>query len=236
MRLLPNRSCSVAFALALAIPSLGAAEPNRLSPEEKAAGWKLLFDGVSASQWRSFKKESFPRRGWVVEDGWLKCVPRGRGGDLISLEKFDNFELHWEWRIPSGANNGVKYFITEERSRPIGHEYQMIDDNVYKNPKGQTASFYDVLPKKPHKPIRLAPESNHSKIIVRGNLVEHWLNGEQVLTYELGSPELLAAVARSKFKDVAGFGLKLRGHILLTEHNDEAWFRNIKIKELPESE
>jgi hypothetical protein len=236
----PMKFFTVRYCLALIVmqalvsPGVGATEPkpNTLSGDEQAAGWELLFDGVNAKEWRSFKKATFPSKGWTVEDGWLKCLPKGRGGDLISIGTFDDFELRWEWRIPSRANSGIKYFITEERSQAIGHEYQMIDDNVFKSPKGQTAAFYDVLPPRPHKPIKLAPESNHSKIIVRGNRVEHWLNGEQVLDYQLGSPEVLAAVQKSKFKDVQGFGLKKRTHILLTEHSDEAWFRNIKIMRL----
>jgi hypothetical protein len=226
--------CLTLAVIALLAPAAAqASEPNVLSEEEKAAGWKLLFDGHTTKGWRSFRKQSFPSKGWVVEDGWLRCVARARGGDIISVEQFDDFELHWEWRLPAGANSGIKYFITEERSQPIGHEYQMIDDNVFKARKGQTAAFYDVLPAGPHRPLKLAPEINHSRIIVQGNKVEHWLNDELVLTYQPGSDEVKAAVAASKFKDVPRFGSKFRGHILLTEHSDDAWFRNVKIRELP---
>jgi hypothetical protein len=221
------------LAFATSIPK--ADEPNRLCPGEKAAGWRWLFDGQTTQGWRSFRKQTFPDEGWVVEEGWLKCLPGKRGGDIISLGLFDDFELEWEWRLPAGANSGVKYFITEERRQPIGHEYQMIDDNVFKNPKGQTASFYDVLAPEPHKPIKLAPEINHSRVVVQGQHVEHWLNGEKVLAYELGSEAVKTAVAKSKFHDVPGFGDKLRGHILLTEHNDEAWFRHIRIR-VPEKQ
>jgi hypothetical protein len=228
--------CGLAMAAAMLTSPLRATEPNVLTPDEKAAGWKLLFDGTTTQGWRSFRKHSFPSKGWVAEDGWLKCVPRARGGDIITLDQFENFELQWEWRIPARANSGIKYFITEERRQAIGHEYQMIDDNVFKSPKGQTAAFYDVFAPKPHKPIKLAPEINHSKIVVQGNNVEHWLNDEKVLTYQAGSAEVQAAVAQSKFKEVPGFGSKIRGHILLTEHNDEAWFRNIKIREWPDKQ
>jgi hypothetical protein len=211
-----------------------APSPNQLTDAEKAAGWRLLFDGSSLAGWRNFKKPSITTsNGWVVEAGWLKKVANVRGGDIISVDQFTDFELEWEWRIPPNANNGVKYFITEERSAAIGHEYQMIDDTTIKSPKGKTASFYDVLAPKAHKPFLLAPEHNRSRVLVQGNHVEHWLNGEKVLEYELGSAEVLAAVARSKFKDVPGFGSKMRGHILLTDHNDEACFRNIKLREFP---
>jgi hypothetical protein len=210
-----------------------AEEPNQLTPAEKAAGWKLLFDGKTTQGWRSFRKDSFPKKGWAVEDGWLKCIAGARGGDIITTGQFTNFELEWDWRIPAKANNGVKYFITEERQQAIGHEYQMLDDSTDERPKEQTASFYAVLPPKPHQPVRLAPEVNHSRVLVQGNHVEHWLNGEKVLEYECGSDEVKAGVAQSKFKNVPGFGNKITGHILLTEHHDEAWFRNIKIRELP---
>jgi hypothetical protein len=109
----------------------------------------------------------------------------------------------------------------------------LIDDSNFKAPKGVTASFYDVLPPLSHPPLKLAPESNHSRILVQGNHVEHWLNGEKVLEYELGSDEVKAAVAKSKFRSVTGFGERTKGHILLTNHGDEASFRNIKIRPLP---
>jgi len=211
----------------------GASSPNTLTPAEQAAGWKLLFDGRTTSGWRGFNKPAFPDQGWIVEDGALKKVAGVRGGDILTAETFDDFELSWEWRIPPGANNGVKYFITEARGSAVGHEYQMTDDTRVKDPKGSTASFYDVLPPKLGKRPPRIGEWNASRIVVQGNHVEHWLNGDQVLEYELGSPEVLAAVAKSKFKSVNGFGAKLRGHLLLTDHNDEAWFRNLKIRELP---
>jgi hypothetical protein len=223
---------SVVVVVATTRGAAGAAEPNQLTAEEKAAGWKLLFDGQSARGWHSFKKRTFPETGWVVEDGWFKCVANGHGGDIVSMEEFNDFELSWEWRIPPKANNGLKYFITEERAQAIGHEYQMIDDTQAPDAKHSTASFYDVLPPRADKPLKPPGEINHSRVLVRGNHVEHWLNGAKVLEYELGSNEVKAAVAKSKFKSVPGFGTKIKGHILLTEHHDEASFRNIKIREL----
>jgi hypothetical protein len=208
--------------------------PNTLTDAEKAAGWKLLFDGNTTAGWRNFKKPALTTtNGWVVQDGWLKKAAKARGGDIISTNQYLNFELQWEWRIPAKANNGVKYFITEQRSSAIGHEYQMIDDATVKAGKSKTASFYDVLPPKEHRPIKLAPEFNVSRVLVQGNHVEHWLNGEKVLEYECGSEEVKTAVAASKFKTVPGFGTPIKGHILLTDHNDEASFRNLKLRELP---
>jgi hypothetical protein len=201
-----------------------------LTVDELAAGWRLLFDGVTTQGWRGFRQPAFPSRGWVVEDRILKKVQGVRGGDIVTTETFEDFELSWEWWIPPGANNGIKYFIIEERGRAIGHEYQMIDDSRLRDPKQQTASFYDVLPPNADKEPPRIGEWNHSLIRVRGQQVEHWLNGIQVLSYTLGSPEVMSAVAKSKFHDVPGFGTKVRGRILLTDHTDEAWFRRIMIR------
>jgi hypothetical protein len=224
------------FALALATLPLAAAEPNQLTPEETAAGWRLLFDGKTTQGWRSFRKDRFPSKGWVVEEGWLKCIAGGRGGDIVTVDQFTDFDLRWEWRLPPRANNGVKYFITEERSQAIGHEYQLIDETLVKNDKQRTASFYDVLPPRSDKPLKPPGEINQSRILVQGNHVEHWLNGAKVLEYELGSEAVAAAIARSKFKSVSGFGTKIKGRLLLTEHGSEACFRSIKLRPLPASE
>src|SRR5215468_7056016 len=103
------------------------AEANQLSPQEKTDGWKLLFDGHTTNGWRSFKKQSFPAKGWAVEDGWLHCFGKG-GGDIITDAEFDNFELQWDWKQAPDGNSGLKYFILETRQSALGHEYQMIDD------------------------------------------------------------------------------------------------------------
>jgi len=220
-----------------ALPGRGAEAPaNQLTPEERAAGWRLLFDGRSTTGWRGFKKPAFPEKGWVVEDGCLKHLRRGGGGDIITDASFDDFEVSFEWRLAPKANSGLKYFITEARSAAIGHEYQLIDDVGlgYAKPgsKHQTASFYDVLAptawKEPHPPGQF----NHSRIVVQGGHVEHWLNGLKTLEYELGSNHVRDAVAASKFKEVAGFGAKLKGHLLLQDHGGEIWFRNLKLREL----
>jgi hypothetical protein len=224
---------TLSMLLGFVLLPLAGAEPNQISADEKGAGWRLLFDGKTTAGWRSFRKQTFPAKGWVVEAGWLKCVASGRGGDIVTLDEFTDFELSWEWRLPPKANNGVKYFILEQRGQAIGHEYQMIDDATVKDAKDSTASFYDVLPPRPDKPLRPPGETNHSRIVVQGKHVEHWLNDAQVLEYELGSDAVKAAVARSKFKNVAGFGTKTTGRILLTDHGTEASFRNIKLRELP---
>ena len=232
IRFLSHPFWTLALMLAAA-PGGRSATLNQLTDADKTAGWKLLFDGKGTEGWRSFKKQSFPARGWVVEDGWLHGLGKG-GGDIITDAELDDFELEWEWKVAPGANSGVKYFITESRDAPVGHEYQMIDDArglsaSQAGGKKATASFYDVL-----KPTRMAAkpagEVNQSRILVRGNHVEHWLNGVEVLEYECGSEAVKAAVAESKFKNTPGFGDKIKGHILLQDHNSEVWFRNLKIR------
>jgi hypothetical protein len=211
-------------------PAASAPMPNTLSDAELAAGWRLLFDGSTTRGWRGFKKDSFPAQGWVVREGVLIKQAGVRGGDIVTTDTFLDFELAWEWRIGPGGNNGVKYFVTEEADRAAGHEYQMIDDQRVSDPKGTTASFYAVLPPSPGKPAPRINEWNQSRIVVQGRRVEHWLNGIKVLEYQTGSPEVLEAVAASKFKDSAGFGFKSQGRILLTDHTDETHFRNLKIR------
>lgn len=209
------------------------AADNELTSAEKKAGWKLLFDGKSLKGWRSYAKPDGPKQGWVVENGILKCVANGHGGDIVSVDRFTDFELEWDWRIPARANNGIKYLVNEKRLAAPGHEYQMIDDAIVEGkPKQSTAAFYDVLAPDPAKPLKPVGEWNHSRVMLKGNHVEHWLNGKKVLEYELGSAELKAAIAKSKFSKYADFADKIVGPILLTEHHDEASFKNIKIREI----
>ena len=155
--------------------------------------------------------------------------------ELITEKKFTDFELTWEWRLEVGGNNGVKYCVTEERPGAPGYEYQMIDDDKHPDAKfgpiRQTASFYYVLPAH-DRPTKPGGEWNTSRIVIKGNHVEHWLNGKNVLTYDLGSAEVKAGVAASKFSKQPGFGDKITGHIMLTYHQDECWYKNVKIREL----
>jgi len=210
--------------------------PNQLSADEKKEGWKLLFDGQGVEGWHSFKKTSFPTNAWVIEDGWLHCLGKS-GEDILSDDQYDQFDLKWEWKIEPAGNSGLKYFVLESRNSALGHEYQMLDDE--RNPDGKagqgkhvTASFYDVL--KPTVPPETKPvgEVNQSRILVRRNHVEHWLNGVKVLEYECGSSEVKAAVAKSKFKNVQDFGEAVKAHLLLQDHHSQVWFRNIKIRDL----
>jgi hypothetical protein len=221
--------------------SMGARAENTLTAEEQAAGWTLLFDGASLKGWRPYGKPTAGAdaiaSGWKIQDGVLKKLAGVKGGDIITEKKYTDFEFSWEWRLEKNANNGVKYLVTEARPQAPGYEYQMLDDlsDKYKklHAKALTASFYEVLPPAADKPLKPAGEWNASRIIVQGQHVEHWLNGKQVLAYELGSDAVKAGVAASKFKKYPDFGTKLTGHIMLTDHQDEAWYRNLKLRELP---
>ena len=201
--------------------------------EREKGNWQFLFDGKSTESWRSYGKPGFPKSGWIVEDGCLHLLPDGKGGEIITKAQFTDFELQWDWRIAPKANNGIKYLVTESRPGAPGHEYQMVDDSTMPDPLHQTATFYAVLPTQTKAHPKSPGEWNQSRVIIQGNHVEHWLNGEKVLQYELGSAEVKAGVAKSKFKNAAGFGEKIKGHIMLTDHHGETWYRDIRIRELP---
>ncbi len=227
-------SVLAAFLASTAV-SIAAEALNTLSAAEKQAGWRLLFDGKSLTGWRTYKDGGTIGKGWLIEDGLLKKQAKISGGDLMTVETIEgDWELSWEWRIAKNGNNGIKYFITEARKGTLGHEYQMLDDDGHPDgkigPHRQTAAFYDVLPPAKDKPVKPIGEWNTSRVVVKGNTVQHWLNGAKVVEYELGSQAVKEAVAKSKFKKIGDFGTKVPGHILLTDHNDECWFRNVKLR------
>ncbi|MEX1023866.1 MAG: DUF1080 domain-containing protein [Planctomycetota bacterium] len=199
-----------------------------------AGEWRALFDGTDPSQhWRGFRKDEFPA-GWVAEDGCL--VMRGGGGDIVSREEFDDFELSLEWRVTEAGNSGVFFRVDEEHDYvwQTGPEMQVLDDERHvdgKEPKTSAGSNYAL-----HAPsvaaVRPAGEWNVARLVVEGDRVEHWLNGERIVDYRLWSDEWEALVQASKFAGMPDYGRNLRGHIALQDHGDLVWFRNLKVRRL----
>ena len=207
---------------------------NQLTPAEKAAGWKLLFDGSTTNGWRGFKKQDVPA-GWVARSGELRRV--AAGGDLITKDEYQNFDLVFDWKIVYGGNSGVMYRVTEDGSETYetGPEYQLLDDPHFPDGKSlltSAGSDFGIYPVT-QRMAKPANEWNTSRIVVNGAHVEHWLNGLKVVDYELWSPDWKQRVANSKFKAWPGYGLAKYGYIALQDHEFPVAFRNIKIKVLP---
>ena len=219
------------FLALTAVAAFAADEPNTLTAAEKAAGWRLLFDGKTIAGWVAIGKDEFPGKGWAVEEGTLHHTKGG--GDLVTREMFASFELVWEWKIAQAGNSGVKFNLPDSKKN-IGFEYQLLDDAGH--PDGQiggrlhqTAGLYDLIEPPADKKINPVGEWNSSRIVVQGNHVEQWLNGAKTVEFEMGSDALKAAIAKSKFKAIPGFGEKTKSPLLLQDHGDEIWFRSIKI-------
>ena len=231
--------------------------PNTLTPQEKADGWKLLWDGKTSAGWRSPKTDAFPTHGWFIHEGVLTVHENGGeesagGGDIISLQRYANFELAADFKCTEGCNSGIKIFVQPNLSpvdkktgKPsatgsaIGMEFQILDDlrhpdaKLGKNGDRTIGSLYDLMPAPKGKKVLPMGEWNHARILSQGRQVTFWLNGEKTVSFERGSPEFRAAVAESKFKNIPDFGEWADGHILLQEHGTEVSFRNVKLRELP---
>jgi hypothetical protein len=221
--------------------------PNNLDPEEKAQGWRLLWDGKTGKGWRSARQEGFPADGWSMGRGELAVLPKAGGGDIMTNEEFGAFELQMEFKVSEGANSGIFYYLTSPRdpasNAPLGLEYQILDDEKHPDAKlgingnRTLASLYDVLPRaKLMTNVGIAPKVGawqHARIVARADgTVEHWLNGVKVLEFKRGSDDYRAHVAASKFKATPGFGEAAKGRILLQDHGDAVAYRSIKIRPL----
>jgi len=220
---------------------------NKLTPEEKAEGFKLLFDGKTHDGWRNAYKETFPDSGWVIEDGALTVLETDgsesqHGGDIVTDEEYSDFDLQLEFKITEGANSGIKYFVTEQEENntmsAIGLEYQILDDKVHPDAKlgnhegsRTLASLYDLI-KAENKRFYGVGVWNSARIVSKGSHVEHYLNGIKVLEYERGSDHFRKLVSESKYKKWKNFGEAESGHILLQDHGDRVSYRSIKIREL----
>lgn len=206
------------------------AASNTLSAEEPGQGFKLLFDGTTLTGWRGFKQPA--PTGWDVVDG---TIHHDTGGvDLLSIDEFQDFELRLDWKIAPGGNSGIFYRGTEEYEAIYwsAPEMQVLDDAAHPDSHDRlTAAGSDYgLYAAPAGVVKPAGEWNTVRIIVRGHHVEHWLNGQKVVEYELGSPDWIAKVAASKFHDWPNYGKAPRGHIALQVHGNEVWYRSVRIR------
>ena len=228
---------------------------NTLTEREALEGWKLLWDGKTTDGWRGAKLTDFPKEGWSIANGKLIVADSGgaeseNGGDIVTLKKYGDFELEADFKITKGANSGIKYFVDTELNKgkgsSIGCEYQILDDEHHPDAKMGTngnrtlASLYDLITANAH---NFNPDEstnkrvnkyewNRARIVVRGADVEHYLNGILVVKYNRNGQQWKDLVATSKYKDWPNFGEAETGNILLQDHGDQVFYKNIKIKEL----
>jgi len=221
--------------------------PNTLTDREKKDGWKLLWDGKTTAGWRGAKLPGFPEKGWTIKDGALIVAETGGGeaavgGDIVTADQFENFELIVEFKITKGANSGIKYFVDTELNKgagsSIGCEFQLLDDAVHPDAKlgvngnRTLAGLYDMIPPAGVRSNGIG-EWNRARIVVQGKHVEHWLNGFKTVEYERATQMWRALVDHSKYTAWPAFGERPKGHILLQDHGNTVMFRTIKMRELP---
>lgn len=219
---------------------------NQLLHNEKLDGWQLLWNGRDSTGWKGAKLDHFPKKGWIVENGELIVLASGgaesaAGGDIVTLEEFEDFELQLEFKLTEGANSGIKYYVDTDLNQgegsAIGLEYQILDDAVHPDAKlgnhegsRTLASLYDLIKAHPDKPVNPIGEWNHVRILSVDRQVEHWLNGMKVLEFERGSEDFRKLVSESKYRIWPNFGEAESGPILLQDHGDRVAFKNIKIR------
>ena len=209
---------------------------NRLSAEEAAEGFELLFDGESLDAWRGFRMDDVPA-GWSAKEGALAFTPGVGGGTLITRETYADFDLRLEWKVGEGGNSGIFFGISEntERAFESGPEMQVLDNAGHYdggNPLTSAGSNYG-LHAPPEDVSNPAGEWNEVRIVRHGNQVVHWLNGVRVVEYEIGSDEWEALVAGSKFVEWPDYGRHHEGHLGVQDHGDPVWYRNIRVRRIP---
>jgi hypothetical protein len=246
-----NRLSTIGLGLFFIAAHGAQAQPNQLTAKEKAAGWRLLFNGKTFAGWRGLGYDSVPTAHWKIEHGAIKKVPSGQiarmpdgqpatGGDLMTTDTFQDFELAWQWKVVPGSNSGIKYNVSEEFSlakasnhAALGFEYQVLDDSLNEDNKLAThraGALYDLLPTNDKKKLRPVGEWNSSRLVFRGNHGEHWLNGAKVVDFDLHTARMDSALAKSKYRNIAGFADRRKGHIILQDHGEEVYYRDIKIR------
>ncbi len=233
------------------------AAPNTLTQAEREAGWTLLFDGESFDGWTGMGRDSIPEGHWTIEDGAIRKIESGEvpkapdgqpleGGDIMTTETYRNFEFKLEWKASKGGNSGIKYNVSDSLSTAhepqyaaLGFEYQLLDDERHpdsEEPSHRAGALYDLIAPNDKKALRPVGEWNQARIVFRGMQGEHWLNGEKVLEYDLDSARFDSLFAASKYADTEDFRARRAGHVVLQDHGNDFWFRNIKIRELPAGE
>lgn len=238
LRILPLFLCLLAAVSAQETPL------NTLTEEERAEGWRLLFDGKAALGLRGVQKPDFLRGGWKIDSGALTLpksidqMGRVTGGDIMTVEQYTDFELSFEYQMSVSGDGGILYFARAMLGQPpTGCRFQIIDDvhhpdGLKGGPIRRTGALYGVLP--PGENKRIDPMGwNSARLVVQGNHVEHWVNGEKVLEYEAGSPALLQAVRASKLRLSPSYGFKIKSPLIFMDHGSEVAFRNLKIRPLP---
>jgi hypothetical protein len=234
------------FPLLLPLISFGQSSgPNLLTSQERALGWRLLFDGRTTSGWQEITGKPFPSHCWTIEEGSLKALVRTDGfQDIRTHDEFESFELEFDWKILKDGNSGVKYLIQRvdewtnaagRQARARGLEYQLADDtneDAASDPRRVAGSLYSLIAPSPRVRPRIG-EFNHSRLVVNGNHVEHWLNGRKVVDFQTTAPEvqklMRADLPKGAWPDAS---LVRRGPVSLQNHSSETWFRNIKIRPL----
>jgi hypothetical protein len=211
-------------------------EPQLSSPPPTLDdGWQVLFDGTSANALRGYGMDGFPGDRWLIADGELRTVP-GLGVDLITRDAFGDFELEFEWRVAPGGNSGVMYRVAEtpDPAWTTGPEYQVLDDEQHPDGQGPTtsaAALYDLIAP-PEKRLEPVGSFNTGRIVVQDGRVEHWLNGEPVVSYGWDDPATRELIEASKFAQHEGFMAQESGHVVFQHHGEEAAFRAIRIRAL----
>ena len=240
-------------AIVLSAAAAPAQTPNHLTAAERTAGWRLLFDGKTFAGWRGLGYDSVPTAHWRIVDGAIEKIASGNvprmadgqpaaGGDLVTADTFRDFELAFQWKVVPGSNSGVKYNVSEELSlakatnhAALGFEYQVLDDSLNddnKVPTHRAGSLYDLVAPNAAKHLRPVGQWNDARIVLRGNHGEHWLNGAKIVDFDFGTARMDSLLAASKYHPIPGFADRRAGHIVLQDHGDEAYYRNIRIREL----
>jgi len=231
MRLLP---LLLAAAVSFGCASDNVSSPNSLTKAEQSSGWKLLFDGSSLNGWEIYKKGTLPT-GWKAADGVLGLEEKG-AGDLATTAEYSDFELVYDWKISEAGNSGVMFRVTDQGKKPYdsGMEMQIIDNEKHPDGKKQShraGAAYDLV-NPPDNIARPVGEWNRARLVAKGPHIEMWLNGVLTARLDLSSEEWSKQLAASKFSTWPYFAKSPRGRIVLQDHGDKVWFRNLKIRAL----